>query len=57
MLPSALKEFIISVNPQNGYNNSNSSLWTIMIQYLRLCHGNVLCFEGSKINIEETERE
>lgn len=28
-----------------------------MIQYLRLCHGNVLCFEGSKINIEETVRE
>ena len=35
MLPCALKEFIMSVNPQNGYNNSNSSLWTIMIQYLR----------------------
>lgn len=32
MLPSALKEFIILLNPQNGCNNSNSSLWTIMIQ-------------------------
>lgn len=27
-----------------------------MIQYLRLCHGIILCFEGSKINIEETMR-
>lgn len=38
MLPSALKEFIISFNPQNGYNNSNSSLWPIMMQYLRQQH-------------------